>query len=587
MTYRPRKFRNHVHNHFRKRRKWRSEVHVKGLEFLQSPWWQQFIAVELLIGSLVVVWYMVSFFYQLGYKTFYHIPTIYMEYGIDRLLEPGKYISVSMITIAIVITLFIRAKTIKQIHLIFALSLIVFLSIIIINLMLSDLEIELSNQWLTVSAFLSLLFIFIIYCYILITKPKLKEYTPSFRFIPISTYVLFVLFYIIALNIGSFFISYLIQATQTSYYVVKEIEGNRVKSQKVILDKFDKYYIVAPLENNGTISGFYDTKFELVNWEMDEKTPPIEVDNDPLKFNQPEEKEKRLVIEYVKTGKLKPGLNGFVMEGSREPTSQYVSAVPGDIITVCASAKEHIGQPNDSTFQFQLYERKKPLGDIAIGKINGDQTCKNWDVLYKGNYQVLFTRAEDPSQIIINYKMELTESGVPQSEVRVNQAILNKKQQLEKKYGMILNKEHEVRQTPDTIGYFQYFKRSGNPDVWGIYWHPKIGAYEVHGAILGKWASLNYEAGLLGYPLTDENQTKKGDGRYSLFQGGAIYWYPERGAFVLYGPVLEKWRTTGAETGILGYPISDVSGPVTNQFAHFQKGTIRCNREQCKVEMNQ
>ncbi|MGA9173580.1 MAG: hypothetical protein WBZ33_06375 [Thermoactinomyces sp.] len=87
--------------------------------------------------------------------------------------------------------------------------------------------------------------------------------------------------------------------------------------------------------------------------------------------------------------------------------------------------------------------------------------------------------------------------------------------------------------------------------------------------------------------LTDENQTKKGDGRYSLFQGGAIYWYPERGAFVVYGPVLEKWRTTGAETGILGYPISDVSGPVTNQFAHFQKGTIRCNREQCKVEMNQ
>jgi uncharacterized protein with LGFP repeats len=59
-----------------------------------------------------------------------------------------------------------------------------------------------------------------------------------------------------------------------------------------------------------------------------------------------------------------------------------------------------------------------------------------------------------------------------------------------------------------------------------IYWHPDLGAFEVHGAIREKWASLGSEQ-FLGYPKTDERTTPDGVGRYNHFQKGSIYWHPD------------------------------------------------------------
>src|SRR5690606_25493405 len=77
--------------------------------------------------------------------------------------------------------------------------------------------------------------------------------------------------------------------------------------------------------------------------------------------------------------------------------------------------------------------------------------------------------------------------------------------------------------TPDGAGRYNVFQGGS------IYWHPSTGAFEVHGAIRDKWAELGWEAGMLGYPITDEKRTPDGVGRYSVFQNGSIYWTPATG----------------------------------------------------------
>jgi hypothetical protein len=90
-----------------------------------------------------------------------------------------------------------------------------------------------------------------------------------------------------------------------------------------------------------------------------------------------------------------------------------------------------------------------------------------------------------------------------------------------------------------------------------IFWHPSIGAHEVHGDIQIKYFNLGREFGFLGYPTTDELQAPDGKGRYSMFQGGVILWTLSIGAYEVHGAILEKYKQEGAYTSGLGYPTSD------------------------------
>ena len=83
--------------------------------------------------------------------------------------------------------------------------------------------------------------------------------------------------------------------------------------------------------------------------------------------------------------------------------------------------------------------------------------------------------------------------------------------------------------TPDGIGRYNHL------EYGSIYWTPDTGAWEVHGDIRAKWASLGWERSFLGYPVSDEMDTPDGSGRYSVFQGGSIYWTPQHGAWVVQG----------------------------------------------------
>jgi len=108
-------------------------------------------------------------------------------------------------------------------------------------------------------------------------------------------------------------------------------------------------------------------------------------------------------------------------------------------------------------------------------------------------------------------------------------------------------------ESPSADGTGRYDNFSGG----ALYWSPTVGAHEVHGAIDPKWGVLGWEMGPQGYPLTDEQPTADGIGRYNDFQNGSIYWTPTTGAQSIQGAIKAKWAQDQWETGFLGYPLTD------------------------------
>ncbi len=124
--------------------------------------------------------------------------------------------------------------------------------------------------------------------------------------------------------------------------------------------------------------------------------------------------------------------------------------------------------------------------------------------------------------------------------------------------------------TPDGIGRYNHFQGGS------IYWTPTTGAHEVHGAIRGLWSQLGWERSFLGYPLTNETATPDGIGRYNHFQAGSIYWTPRTGAHEVHGAIRGLWSQLGWERSFLGYPISDelTSADGATRFSLFENGAI-------------
>jgi hypothetical protein len=123
----------------------------------------------------------------------------------------------------------------------------------------------------------------------------------------------------------------------------------------------------------------------------------------------------------------------------------------------------------------------------------------------------------------------------------------------------------DEKTAPDGVGKYNVFVGGS------IYWSPSTGAFEVHGAIRDKWRDLNWEAGPLGYPISNETKTPDNVGRFSVFQHGSIYWTPITGAHEVRGAIRDKYMETGWEAGPLGYPVSDeyaVSGGRKSDFEH-------------------
>ncbi len=129
---------------------------------------------------------------------------------------------------------------------------------------------------------------------------------------------------------------------------------------------------------------------------------------------------------------------------------------------------------------------------------------------------------------------------------------------IEEKYGQLGGPNSFVGQPitdvhvcPDGIGYFRAFQHGS------IYWTPATGAHVVQGAIRDEWAALGWEQSFLGYPLMDETGTPDDIGRFTAFQGGSIYWTPATGAHEVHGAIRDKWESLGWERFFLGYLTTD------------------------------
>lgn len=118
-------------------------------------------------------------------------------------------------------------------------------------------------------------------------------------------------------------------------------------------------------------------------------------------------------------------------------------------------------------------------------------------------------------------------------------------------------------------GYFQRYQNGI------IYYLPPHGPCWVHGAILDEYLSLGAEGGLLGYPITDETPTPGNSGRYNHFERGSIYWTYTTGAHEIHGAIRDKWASIGWEKSWLGFPISDEKDFTEGgRFSQFQNGVV-------------
>jgi aldose sugar dehydrogenase len=120
-----------------------------------------------------------------------------------------------------------------------------------------------------------------------------------------------------------------------------------------------------------------------------------------------------------------------------------------------------------------------------------------------------------------------------------------------------------------------------------IYWKGDTGAHAIYGDIYNKWKELGLEHGAFGYPITNVEPTPQKDGSFVAFEGGAaiggaaIYWSPLTGAHEIHGGIYEKWKSMGLERSFLGYPITD-ERPLSEgkgAISYFQGGAIMWTQE--------
>lgn len=102
-----------------------------------------------------------------------------------------------------------------------------------------------------------------------------------------------------------------------------------------------------------------------------------------------------------------------------------------------------------------------------------------------------------------------------------------------------------------------------------IYWHPSIGAFEVHGDILSKYKQINADKSPIGYPKTDVIDIGwiPGGLNLSAFENGYIIWKLDMAgdpddpnfikAFVVHGEILSEWGNLNDLAGPISYPTSD------------------------------
>jgi hypothetical protein len=111
----------------------------------------------------------------------------------------------------------------------------------------------------------------------------------------------------------------------------------------------------------------------------------------------------------------------------------------------------------------------------------------------------------------------------------------------------------------ETIGGEQDLYDGGSLQVYEfgrIYFHPSVGAFEVHGAILVRYLELGAELSGLGYPLSDE-QPDPGvpGGRMNTFEFGVLTWSAPVGVTVTFADDEPEWTSQVVVKLVDGLPL--------------------------------
>ncbi|WP_406640251.1 AbfB domain-containing protein [Amycolatopsis sp. WGS_07] len=110
-----------------------------------------------------------------------------------------------------------------------------------------------------------------------------------------------------------------------------------------------------------------------------------------------------------------------------------------------------------------------------------------------------------------------------------------------------------------------------------LYWRQDTGVHEVRDHILDAYLKRfgGHRFANFGPPVTDQNVTPDGIGRYNHFaNGGSIYWTPSTDAYGVWGAIRAKWAEMGWERSFLGYPTSDEYAIPEGRRSTFQGGRI-------------
>jgi len=89
-----------------------------------------------------------------------------------------------------------------------------------------------------------------------------------------------------------------------------------------------------------------------------------------------------------------------------------------------------------------------------------------------------------------------------------------------------------------------------------ILFHPSTGAQPLWGDIQGLYDKMGAELGVLAFPRDVETVMSTPTVVRQRFDGGNIYWSPDRGARAVVGAIFNRYVAEGAEDGPLGVPLT-------------------------------
>ena len=110
-----------------------------------------------------------------------------------------------------------------------------------------------------------------------------------------------------------------------------------------------------------------------------------------------------------------------------------------------------------------------------------------------------------------------------------------------------------------------------------IYHHERTGARETHGPIAALYTRRRGASGFLGFPRTHVRSGAGGVAGAQLqnFQRGRIYFHPAIGAREVHGPILSAYHARRSASGPLGFPRTHVRTVNGGLRSDFQGGYIR------------